>query len=135
MSLSNIFYILIGDKSATPDFVKVLADRSIFHARIKKKKRRCACCGSSKVQQKDSKKRTLRACNLSNQKAYIEIMTYKLFCLSCGKRTWMKLPFAMGQYPLTKSFVNYIISLIRISTLLHVARLFSLQWKTVKNLA
>jgi transposase len=134
MSLPKIFHILIGDKSATLDDVKVLPDKVIFHARIKKKKKKCGCCGSSKVQQKDSKKRTLRACNLSNQKAYIEIITYKLLCLSCGKRAWMKLPFAMGKYPLTKSFVNYIISLIGISTLLHVARLFSLQWKTVKNL-
>jgi transposase len=134
MSLPKIFHILIGDKSATLDDVKVLPDRVIFHARIKKKKKKCAHCGSSKVQQKDSKRRTLRACNLSNQKAYIEIITYKLLCLSCGKRAWMKLPFAMGKYPLTKSFVNYIISLIGISTLLHVARLFSLQWKTVKNL-
>jgi hypothetical protein len=39
----------------------------------------------------------------------------------------------MGQYPLTKSFVNYIISLIGIGTLIHVARLCNLQWKTVKN--
>jgi len=46
----------------------------------------------------------------------------------------MKLPFALGKYPLTKSFVNYIISLIGISTLLHVARLCNLQWKTVRNL-
>ena len=134
MSLPKIFHILIGDKNTTLDNVEVLPDKVVFHACIKKKKERCACCGSSKILHKDSKKRTLRACNLGNLKAYIEITTYKLLCLSCSKRAWMKLPFAMGKYPLTKSFVNYIISLIGISTLLHVARLSGLQWKTVKNL-
>ena len=134
MSLLKIFHILTGDKSASLDRVEPLPDKVIFHAHIRKKKERCACCGSSKVQHKDSKKRILRTCNLGSRKAYIEIITYKLFCWSCGKRAWMKLPFAMGKYPLTKSFVNYIISLIGISTLLHVARLAGLQWKTLKNL-
>jgi transposase len=134
MSLLNIFHILIGDKSATLDRVEPLSDKVIFHAHIRKKKEKCACCGSSKVLHKDSKKRTFRTCNLGNRKAYVEIVTYKLFCLSCGKRAWMKLPFTMGKYPLTKSFVTYIVSLIGISTLLHVARLSGLQWKTVKNL-
>ena len=78
MSLLKIFHILIGDKNATLDNVEVLPDKVVFHARIRKKKERCACCGSSKVQRKDSKKRVLRACNLGNQKAYIEIITYKL---------------------------------------------------------
>ena len=110
MSLLNIFHILIGDKSASLDRVEVLPDKVVFHARIRKKKEQCFCCGSSKVQHKDSKKRIFRACNLGNLKAYVEITTYKLFCLSCSKRAWMKLPFAMGKYPLTKSFVNYIIS-------------------------
>ncbi len=134
MSLLNIFHILIGDKNATLDRVEELPDKVIFYAYIRKKKERCACCGSSKVHHKDSKKRTFRACNLGPRKAYVEIRTYKLLCLSCRKQAWMKLPFAMGKYPLTKSFVNYIISLIGISTLLHVARLSCLQWKTVKNL-
>lgn len=134
MTLLRIFHTLVGDKSATLDKAEVLLDKIVFHARIRKKKIKCTCCGSSKVQHKDSKNRIFRACNLGSQKTYIEIITYKLFCLSCGKRAWIKLPFAMGKYPLTKSFVNYIISLIGISTLLHVARLFCLQWKTVKNL-
>ena len=134
MSLLSLFHTLIGDKSASLDHHEILPDKVVFHARIRKKKWRCSCCGSSKVQQKDSKKRIFRTCNLGNLKAYVEIFTYKLFCLSCGKRAWMKLPFAIGKYPLTKSFVNYIISLIGISTLLHVARLYDLQWKTVKNL-
>jgi transposase len=40
----------------------------------------------------------------------------------------------MGKLPLTKSFVRNIIELTGMSTLLHIARLYDLQWKTVKNI-
>jgi transposase len=46
----------------------------------------------------------------------------------------MKLPFTVGKLPMMTTFVNYIISLCQISTLLHVANLAHLEWKTVKNI-
>jgi len=46
----------------------------------------------------------------------------------------MKLPFTLGKVPMTTTFINYILSLCRISTLLHVANLLCLEWKTVKNI-
>jgi len=134
MSLSKVFHTLIGDKSAILESTEVLPEKVVFQARIHKNKEKCSCCGSSKVQHKELKKRTFRMCNLGEKKAYLEIIVYKLLCLACGKKAWMQLSFSMGKYPLTKSFVNYLVSLIGISTILHVARLCNLQWKTLKNI-
>jgi transposase len=64
----------------------------------------------------------------------MKLFIYKLYCRSCRKKAWMKLPFTVGKLPMTKTFINYIISLNRISTLLHVSEFLSLKWKTVKNI-
>ena len=46
----------------------------------------------------------------------------------------MKLPFTVGNLPMTKAFITHIISLNVMSTLLHVSLLLGLDWKTVKNI-
>ncbi len=46
----------------------------------------------------------------------------------------MQLPFASGKLPMTKSFMHYIVQLTAMATLLAVALLLGLQWRTVKNI-
>lgn len=134
MSLSKFFHILFQTKIAILKYAEETADAIIFHARMHAHHKRCAGCNSDKVQVKDSKERTFRGCNLSEKKTYMKLRTYKFRCLSCGKTRWMKLPFTLGKLPMTKSFINYVISLGAISTLSDVATMCGLEWKTVRNI-
>jgi transposase len=136
MTLTKIFYILFHVKIAILDSIEEVVDRAliVFHAHIKDHEIRCACCRSKNVRKEASQTRRFRGCNLGDKKTYLELVTYKLYCRECNKRAWMSLPFAMGKLPMTATFINYIISLCRISTLLHVANLLCLEWKTIKNI-
>jgi transposase len=134
MSLSKLFHILFETKIAIFKYAEEASDAIVFYARIHKYHKRCACCNSGQVRVKDSKERMFRGCNLSGKKNYIKLKTYKFHCLSCGKVRWLKLPFTLGKLPMTKTFINYVISLAGLSTLQDVARFCNLQWKTIKNI-
>jgi Transposase and inactivated derivatives len=67
-------------------------------------------------------------------KCVLEITVHKFKCKDCKACRWVNLPFAVGKLPMTKAFVNYIISLIKISTVKSIAGLLNLQRKTVKNI-
>jgi len=44
------------------------------------------------------------------------------------------LPFAAGKMPMTRSFVEYTLSLVKIGTIQAIASFLGLHWKTVKNI-
>ena len=140
MSPSKLFHALFKTKIATLDFVEEIKNslggisEYIFYARIRMHHKRCPCCKSNKVRVKESKERTFRGCNLVEAKTYIKLKTHKLLCLKCGKKRWINLPFAVGKLPMTKSYMNYVISLVAMSTIIDVALHCNLQWKTVKNI-
>lgn len=134
MSLSKFFRILFDIKNAILEKTEDLSDRVIFYAKPFKRDRLCSACGSHQVHIKQSKQRTLRGCNLGFKKSYLKIITYKFFCTKCHKSLWMQLPFVMGKLPYTKSFIRFILALVGVSTIIHVAQLCGIQWKTVKNL-
>jgi transposase len=46
----------------------------------------------------------------------------------------VKLPFSVGKLPMTKSFVRYVLSLVKLTTVKSVAGFLGVQWKTVKNI-
>lgn len=134
MSLSKIFNILFETKDAILESIQCEENEIFFFAHMRKSSYRCSCCGAKQVQIKETKKRTFRGCNLGPKKTYLKIVVHKFLCYKCKKKRWAALPFAMGKLPLTKSFIRHIIELTGMSTLLHIARLYGLQWKTVKNI-
>lgn len=134
MSLSKVFYILIGDKNTILKNAEFNPDHIIFRARSKNNLKRCPCCQSSCVRIKETKERTFRMLNLGAKRAQVKIDVHKLWCQKCNAVAWMKLPFAVGKLPMTKSFINYILQLTAITTLLAVAFFLGLQWKTIKNI-
>lgn len=134
MSLSKLFHILFETKEAILEKTHCEESAITFFAHMKKSSCKCSCCGCNKVQIKESKERTFRGCNLGSKKTCLKITVYKLRCYRCKKKRWVQLSFAIGKLPLTKSFVRHIVQLTGMSTLLHIARLYGLQWKTVKNI-
>jgi transposase len=71
---------------------------------------------------------------LGSTKCLLEITVHKFKCRACRSCSWVKLPFALGKLPLTRSLVTYVLSLIKLTTVKSVAGFLDLQWKTVKNI-
>lgn len=106
----------------------------IFRCALKKKLKKCAKCCSHNVQSKDTKIRRLRMVPLGMLKCFLEITTHKFKCKDCGTSAWVNLPFAAGKFPLTKAFMRYVLSLIKLGTIQAISIFADLQWKTVKNI-
>ncbi|MGB8703484.1 MAG: ISL3 family transposase [Gillisia sp.] len=134
MSISKVFYTLIGDKNAIFEKAEFKSDHIIFRARLKKHLKRCPYCKSSFVRIKETKERTFRMLNLGEKRTQLKIDVHKVWCQKCDTKAWAQLPFAVGKLPMTKSFMRYILQLTAIATLLAVAIFLGLQWKTVKNI-
>lgn len=134
MSISKVFYTLIDDKSTIFKTAEFFSDHTIFRARLRKCAIQCPCCKSSNVWIKETKERTFRMLNLNNKRTYLKIDVHKIWCQKCDKKAWIDLSFAPTKLPMVQSFINYIIQLTAITTLLCVALFLSLQWRTVKNI-
>lgn len=129
-----MFIILFDVKNIILEKTEVLSDRIIFYATLYKRDRKCCACGSCNVLVKDSKTRTFRGCNLNNKRSYLKIIIFKFFCNDCHKNRWIKMPFAEGKLPYTKSYIQYLLGLVKISTILYVAQFCGIEWKTIKNI-
>ena len=134
MSVSKVFHTLIGDKNIVLQNTEFCQDYIIFRGRLRDRAKKCPCCGCSEVVIKETKERTFRTLNLGEKRAYLKIDVHKTLCNRCGKQGWTHLPFTCGKLPMTNSFIHYVIQLTAIATLLAVALLLRLQWKTVKNI-
>ena len=134
MSVSKVFYALLNDKSATFESANIQEDHAVFYGHLRQHVRKCPCCQSQDVRIKETKERVFRMLNLGNKRAYLKINTHKIWCQRCEAKAWLKLPFTIGKLPMTKSFMQYIVQLTAITTLLAVAILLGLQWNTVKNI-
>lgn len=134
MSISKVFYALIGDKGATFQSAEFHSDHIIFRGHLQKKSKKCPCCQSFDVRIKETKERTFRMVNLGEKRTQLKINVHKVWCQQCDKKAWIEPPFACGKLPMSLSFIRYIIQLTGMTTLLCVALFLGLQWKTVKNI-
>jgi transposase len=137
MSTSKIAKILhtgFGIKDVILKSFDLLDGKVIFRCKLKKTLRRCSCCRSQNVEIKETKVRTLRMVALGTLKTFLDITVHKYKCRDCNSCAWVNLPFAVGKFPMTRAFVSYILSLVRLGTVQGVAIFLGLQWKSVKNI-
>jgi transposase len=106
----------------------------VFRCTLKPSIKKCSHCRSRDVVVKETKTRTLRMLPLGDKKSFLEVKVHKFKCRDCGSCCWVKLPFALGKLPMTKQFITYVLSLVKITTLKSTAGLLDIQWKTVKNI-
>lgn len=116
------------------DFIEDQGKALIFKVHLKQPLKKCSKCCSKNIHIKDSKKRRLRLVPLGKMKCFLDVRTHKFKCKDCGCSAWANLPFAAGKLPMTLSFVEYTLSMIRIGTIEAIAKFLGLQWKTVKNI-
>jgi transposase len=134
MSISKVFYTLIEDKSVVFQSAEFQSDYTIFRGRLRQNCKKCPNCKASNVRIKETKERTFRMLNLGQKRTYLKMDSHKVWCRQCNAITWLQPSFSSGKLPMTKSFINYVLQLTAMTTLLCVALFLGLQWKTVKSL-
>ena len=134
MSISKVFYALIEDKSVVFQDVEFQPDYIIFRGRLRHSAKKCPYCHDSNVRIKETKERTFRMLNLGQRRTYLKMESHKICCQQCDTTAWLRLSFTSGKLPMTRSFINYVLQLTAMTTLLSVALFLGLQWKTVKSL-
>ena len=134
MSISKIFHTLIGDKTLIFQRAELHQDYGIFWARLKSSYKQCPCCNSRHVRIKETKERTFRMLNLGNMRTHLKVNISKIWCLKCNSKCWVKPNFATGKFPMTNSFIFYVLQLAVMTSLLNVALFLGLKWRTVKSI-
>ena len=131
---SKLLYNGFGIKSVIIKSINFIDHAVFFKCSLKKSLKKCSKCKSHNVQINETKKRYLRLVPLGKMKCFLEITVHKFKCKECGASSWVKLPFAVGKLPMSKAFVNHILSLIKLGTVQSIAMFLGLNWKTVKNI-
>jgi len=131
---SKLLSVGFGIKDVILRTVDYLENTITFKCTLKKSLKKCCKCHSRNVHIKETKVRRLRMCPLGKLKCFLEITVHKFKCCDCHSSAWVNLPFAVGKLPMTKAFMSYILSLLKLGTVQAISLFTDLQWKTVKNI-
>lgn len=133
--LSKLLHNGFGIKSVIVKSINFIEKEVLeFTVQIKPCLKKCSRCRSRNVQVKESKNRRLRLIPIGKMECFLKVKVYKFYCKDCDRSAWIKLPFAAGKLPMTISFVEYTLSLVKIGTIQAIAAFLGLQRKTVKNI-
>ena len=109
-------------------------DKIVFHVLYEPKKTLCPCCGWTEHSFKGNKIRKLKMAPLGNKAAFLSVELYRLKCGNCSHVWWPILSFAKAKKRFTKSFEQYVVELMRFSTIEHVAKFLRVSWSLIKNI-
>jgi len=132
--ISKLFYFGFGIKNVILKSFDFLDNIVVFRCCPKAHLKRCSHCHSRNVKIKETKTRRLRMVPLGKLKCFLDITVHKFKCKDCGSSAWINLPFAAGKLPMTRPFVAYILSMIKLGTVQAISLFLDLNWKTVKNI-
>lgn len=131
---SKLLYNGFGIKNVIIKSIDFIDNGIVFKCSLKKPLKKCSKCKSTNVHIHETKTRCLKMVPLGKLKCFLEITVHKFKCQNCKTSAWVNLPFAVGKFPMTKSFFNYILSLVRVGTIQSISIFLNLNWKTVKNI-
>lgn len=131
---AKLLHIGFGIKDVILKSINMLDKELTFKCTIKKSLRKCPRCHCHDVQIKDTRVRRLRMVPLGMMKCFLEITVHKFKCRKCNACLWADLPFAVGKFPMTKAFANYILSMVKLGTIQAISSFLGIGWKTVKGI-
>ena len=109
-------------------------DQVIFRTLFTPIKPLCPCCSYDESSSKGAKTRKLRMAPLGNKRAFIAVEIHRLQCLNCQYTWWPPIPFSKPKKRFTLSFENYVIELMKFSTIEHTAKFLGVSWGLIKNI-
>jgi transposase len=106
----------------------------IFDFTLQDKRLRCPVCGTEQVTRRGCKVRTFRACPIGSTPVWLRLPIPRVACADCGIVRQVKLGFAEPDREHTRQFARYVLDLLRLGAIEHVARHLGVSWGLVKDI-
>jgi transposase len=106
----------------------------IFHAAFPQSHSICPKCGGDKTYFRGKKCRKLRMVPWGRMQCFLYLTLNRIACHDCGRCSWPVLDFCHGKQRMVRAFVEYVLGLIAIGTILGVARFLGVGWDLVKSI-
>jgi len=94
----------------------------------------CPKCKSKNIQFKGKKTRKFKMVPWGSMQCFLMLSMHKVFCLQCKKIFWPSLNFAKGKQRMVKSYVLYVLDLIKLGSILSIAKYLNVSWDLVKDI-
>lgn len=133
MSTATLLY-LFGIQNVECHSMEYASGKIIFHAEISQNNSSCPKCGGNKTYFRGKKCRKLRMVPWGRMQSFLHLSLHRVACHDCGKCSWPVPDFVHGKQRMVHAFVEYVLCLIAISTILGVARFLGVGWDLVKNI-
>ena len=95
---------------------------------------RCSVCHSSKVKRRGKRYRKLRSVPIGNKPTFIAFHHQRIECEECNSVRYVKVNFVEKEKQHTRNFKNYALTLLRFSTVKHVANHLGVGWDLIKDI-
>ena len=132
--LTAIPFYLFGMENVECQSVEYGDKRIIFHAEMTRANPCCPCCHGKNVYFRGQKMRKLRMVPWGTIQCFLYLTLSRISCHDCNKSSWPVLDFVQGKQRMVRAFVQYVLSLITIGTILGVARFLGVGWDLVKSI-
>ena len=133
MSTATLLY-LFGIQNVECHSTEYAAGKIIFHAEILQHNTSCPKCGGNNTYFRGQKCRKLRMVPWGKMQCFLHLILHRITCHDCGKSSWPTLDFVQGKQRMVRAFVEYVLCLIAIGTILGVARFLGVGWDLIKGI-
>lgn len=133
MSTATLLY-LFGIENVECHSTEYVAGKIIFHAAALQSNASCPRCKGNNIYFRGQKCRKLRMVPWGKMQCFLHLTLHRIACHDCGKCSWPILNFVHGKQRMVRAFVEYVLCLIAISTILGVARFLGVGWDLIKNI-
>jgi transposase len=133
MSTAALLY-LFGIENVECQSIEHGYERIIFHAEASRNDPSCPVCRGKNVCFRGQKMRKLRMVPWGKIQCFLYLTLSRIFCHDCHKCSWPVFDFVQGKQRMVRAFVQYVLCLIAIGTILGVARFLGVGWDMIKNI-
>ncbi len=127
-------FYLFGIENVECQSVEYGNEKIVFHVKTSKNSPCCPLCHGKNVYYRGQKMRKLRMVPWGKIQCFLYLTLSRISCHDCNKSMWPALDFVQGKQRMVRAFVQYVLSLIAIGTILGVARFLGVGWDLVKNI-
>lgn len=105
-----------------------------FIGSISKKAYKCKHCHSKNIHFRGKKTRQFKMVPWGRMKCFLMLTMHKMYCLDCHKSCWPKLDFFSGKQRMSVSYIQYVLDLLLLGTILSVALFLETSWDLIKDI-
>lgn len=109
-------------------------DSLIVQGEINESHYRCPKCKSCDFSFKGEKERTFRLPPIGRKSYFLNLRMHRIECKRCDQISWPRLPFMKGKSRMSRSFINFVLDLLKFGTIQAVAVFLKIGWDCIKDI-